>query len=62
MNLDVVATLEIPLIDYEGKLRSHEYVVASEKDNSFDSRYFGIVTENRILGSLHPVLTINPAK
>ena len=62
VNLDVVATLEIPLIDYEGKLRSHEYVVASEKDNSFDSRYFGIVTEDRILGSLHPVLTINPAK
>ncbi len=62
VNLDVVATLEIPLIEYEGVLRSHEYVVASEKDNSFDSRYFGIVTEDMIIGSLHPVLTISPAK
>lgn len=62
VNLDVVATLEIPLIEYEGILRSHEYVVASEKDNSFDSRYFGIVTEDKILGTLRPVLTINPAK
>lgn len=39
-------------------LEKEEYLVASFKENSFDSRYFGIVKEEEIIGKLKPIYTV----
>lgn len=38
-------------------LKEGEYLLIAKKIYSFDSRYFGIVTKNDILGTIRPVFT-----
>ncbi|MDR1057819.1 MAG: signal peptidase I [Coxiellaceae bacterium] len=48
----------LPQIQICGKLQKNEYLLLSTKsERSFDSRYFGIVTRQEILGRAIPIFT-----
>lgn len=47
----------LPFNEIQRKLSCDEFIVASEKTDSFDSRYFGIVQKKDIQGILSPVFT-----
>lgn len=43
---------------YNRKLKKNEVIVASSKNESFDSRYYGIVKKEDILGIIKEVITL----
>ncbi len=40
-------------------LGSNEYLMLSEKVNSYDSRYLGVVNKDQVIGVLHPLITFD---
>jgi signal peptidase I len=47
----------LPSCDLNRKLKKNEYFVMTEKHNSFDSRYLGVVKREEIMSKAKPFLT-----
>lgn len=50
---------DLPLKVIDRSLNDNEYFTASQKEDSFDSRYFGVISKSQISGLLIPVFTFN---
>lgn len=48
---------ELNSVPFNTSLKEHELLLASFMEASYDSRYFGVVKEEQILGRLKPVFT-----
>ncbi len=51
------ALMPRPQVPLPYQLRAGEYWVLNAKANSFDSRYFGVVTATEVIATLQPLLT-----
>ncbi len=40
-------------------LTQNEFLVMNNKENSFDSRYFGVIKKGQILSKLYPIFIFN---